>query len=71
MNLRELRKEKGWSQGDLSNLTGLSARTSSTVLKTAGRGDRKEERGYFVILTVLFSSLICRSANYDVREIEY
>jgi len=45
MNLRELRKEKGWSQGDLSNLTGLSARTSSTVLKTAGRGDRKEERG--------------------------
>ncbi|NKB33340.1 MAG: helix-turn-helix domain-containing protein [Pseudomonadales bacterium] len=27
MNLRELRKEKGWSQGDLSNLTGLSVRT--------------------------------------------
>lgn len=27
MNLRELRKENGWSQGDLSNLTGLSART--------------------------------------------
>ena len=27
MNLRELRKEKGWSQGDLSDLTGLSVRT--------------------------------------------
>ena len=27
MNLRELRKEKGWSQGDLSELTGLSVRT--------------------------------------------
>jgi transcriptional regulator with XRE-family HTH domain len=27
MDLRELRKEKGWSQGDLSNLTGLSVRT--------------------------------------------
>ena len=27
MDLRELRKEKGWSQGDLSNLSGLSVRT--------------------------------------------
>ncbi len=27
MKLRELRKEKGWSQGDLSNLAGLSVRT--------------------------------------------
>ena len=27
MDLRELRKEKGWSQENLSNLTGLSART--------------------------------------------
>lgn len=27
MNLRELRKEKGWSQGYLSDLTGLSVRT--------------------------------------------
>lgn len=27
MDLRELRKEKGWSQGDLSILTGLSVRT--------------------------------------------
>ena len=27
MNIRELRKEKGWSQGDLSDLTGLSVRT--------------------------------------------
>ena len=27
MDLRELRKEKGWSQGDLSNFTGLSVRT--------------------------------------------
>lgn len=27
MNLRELRKEKGWSQGDLSELTALSVRT--------------------------------------------
>ena len=27
MDLRELRKEKGWSQGDLSTLSGLSVRT--------------------------------------------
>ena len=27
MNVRELRKENGWSQGDLSDLTGLSVRT--------------------------------------------
>ena len=27
MDIRELRKEKGWSQSDLSDLTGLSART--------------------------------------------
>ena len=27
MDLRELRKEKGWSQGDMSNFTGLSVRT--------------------------------------------
>ena len=27
MDLKKLRKEKGWSQGDLSNLTGLSVRT--------------------------------------------
>lgn len=27
MDLRELRKEKGWSQGDLSNLSGLCVRT--------------------------------------------
>ena len=31
MDLRELRKEKGWSQGDLSKLSGLSARTINRI----------------------------------------
>jgi transcriptional regulator with XRE-family HTH domain len=33
MDLRELRKEKGWSQGDLSNLSGLSVRTIHRIEK--------------------------------------
>ena len=31
MGLRELRKENGWSQGDLSKLSGLSARTINRI----------------------------------------
>lgn len=31
MDLRELRKEKGWSQGDLSGFSGLSVKTINRV----------------------------------------
>ena len=33
MDLREFRKEKRWSQEDLSNLSGLSARTIHLIEK--------------------------------------
>ncbi len=58
MNLRELRKEKGWSQGDLSILTGLSVRTIHRIENGHGTPSAESAKALAAVFDLPFADFL-------------
>jgi transcriptional regulator with XRE-family HTH domain len=58
MDLRELRKEKGWSQGDLSNLTGLSVRTIHRIENGHGTPSAESAKALAAVFDLPFADFL-------------
>ena len=58
MDLRELRKEKGWSQGDLSNFTGLSVRTIHRIENGHGTPSAESAKALAAVFDLPFADFL-------------
>ena len=70
MDIRELRKEKGWSQSDLSDLTGLSARTIHRIENGQVKPSVESAKALAAVFELPFSdfmSSFSKSSPKDMR----
>jgi transcriptional regulator with XRE-family HTH domain len=58
MDLRELRKEKGWSQGDLSDLSGLSVRTIHRIENGHGTPSVESAKALAAVFSLPFGDFL-------------
>ena len=58
MDLRELRKEKGWSQEDLSNFTGLSVRTIHRIENGHGTPSAESAKALAAVFDLPFADFL-------------
>ena len=58
MDLRELRKEKGWSQGDLSNFTGLSVKTIHRIENGHGTPSAESAKALAAVFDLPFADFL-------------
>lgn len=68
MNLRELRKEKGWSQGDLSDLTGLSVRTIHRIENGQVTPSAESAKALAAVFDVPFAEFLSKAKDSSTSE---
>jgi transcriptional regulator with XRE-family HTH domain len=68
MDIRELRKEKGWSQSDLSDLTGLSARTIHRIENGQVKPSVESAKALAAVFELPFSDFMSSSSESPTKE---
>ena len=68
MNLRELRKEKGWSQGDLSELTGLSVRTIHRIENGQVTPSAESAKALAAVFDIPFAEFLSKAKDSSISE---
>ena len=68
MDIRELRKEKGWSQSDLSDLTGLSARTIHRIENGQVKPSVESAKALAAVFELPFSDFMSSSSESSPKE---
>jgi transcriptional regulator with XRE-family HTH domain len=68
MDIRELRKEKGWSQSDLSDLTGLSARTIHRIENGQVKPSVESAKALAAVFELPFSDFMSSSSESATKE---
>ena len=68
MDIRELRKEKGWSQSDLSDLTGLSARTIHRIENGQVKPSVESAKALAAVFELPFSDFMSSSSKSSPKD---